>query len=73
MKIDRRAALKNLTSFFLASPLLHGQVGLPRQDPLLDPINIWDFKELARKKLDPMSPWARTAKPSTASSCGRAG
>ena len=55
MKIDRRAALKNLTSFFLASPLLHGQVGLPRQDPLLDPINIWDFKELARKKLDPIA------------------
>ena len=55
MKIDRRAALKNLTSFFLASPLLHGQVGLPRQDPLLDPINIWDFKELAREKLDPIA------------------
>lgn len=55
MKIDRRAALKNLTSFFLASPLLYGQVGLPRQDPLLDLINIWDFKELARKKLDPIA------------------
>jgi len=55
MTIDRRAALKSLTSFFLSSPLLSGQVGLPPQDPLLDPINVWDFKKLAQEKLDPIA------------------
>ena len=59
MTIDRRAALRNLASFFLASPLLSEQVlsgqGLPKQDPLLDPINVWEFKKLAKEKLDPIA------------------
>ncbi|HUG82639.1 MAG TPA: alpha-hydroxy-acid oxidizing protein, partial [Bryobacterales bacterium] len=59
MTIDRRAALRNLASFFLASPLLSEQVlsgqGLSKQDPLLDPINVWEFKKLAQEKLDPIS------------------
>ena len=55
MHVDRRAALKSLASFFLSSPLLSGQVGLPEQDPLLDPINVWDFKKLAQEKLDPIA------------------
>jgi isopentenyl diphosphate isomerase/L-lactate dehydrogenase-like FMN-dependent dehydrogenase len=55
MQWTRREALRNLASFFLASPLLQGQSGLPEQDPLLDPINVFDFRKLAKEKLDPIA------------------
>jgi isopentenyl diphosphate isomerase/L-lactate dehydrogenase-like FMN-dependent dehydrogenase len=34
--------------------VLSGQ-GLPKQDPLLDPINVWEFQKLAKEKLDPIA------------------
>ena len=55
MQISRRQALQNLTSFLLASPLLQGQEGLPPIDPLFEPIHVFDFKKLAKEKLDPIA------------------
>lgn len=55
MTLSRREALQNLAGFFLSSPLLSGQGGLPPRDPLLEPINVFDFKKLAKAKLDPIA------------------
>jgi len=56
MTINRRSALRNLATLFLTSPLLREQIlpgqGLLKIDPVLEPANVFDFAELAKKKLD---------------------
>lgn len=54
--MNRRTALRNLFQFLAASPLLkadrkHSELG----DPLLKPVNVFDFAALAKAKLDPLS------------------
>jgi (S)-2-hydroxy-acid oxidase len=51
MGMDRRAALRGLTGMFGASAF-HG---LAQEAGLLDPINVFDFQKLAKKKLDPLA------------------
>lgn len=51
--ISRRQALRGLISMFGPAPWLASQDY--DNDPVLGPINIFDFRELAQKKLDPMA------------------
>lgn len=50
--LTRRQALLNLLQFALASPLLRGQDPAGSKDPLLEPVNVFDFARLAESKLD---------------------
>jgi len=50
--VSRRQALLKLTQFALASPLLMGQDLIKTEDPLLHPINVFDFEKLAQAKVD---------------------
>jgi len=58
--IHRRRALRNLTQFVLASPLLarevlRAQIPAESEQTLLDMVNVWDFAKLAQRKLDPVA------------------
>lgn len=55
MTVNRRQAFRGLAQFFLASPLLVAQSPAGRDDPLLDLINIFDFKKLAKTRVDPVA------------------
>jgi hypothetical protein len=50
--LSRRQALLKLLQFTLASPLLRGQDVHKTGDPVLHPINIFDFEKLAQAKMD---------------------
>ena len=50
--LSRRQALLKLLQFTLASPLLRGQDVPKTDDPVLHPINIFDFEKLAQAKMD---------------------
>jgi isopentenyl diphosphate isomerase/L-lactate dehydrogenase-like FMN-dependent dehydrogenase len=50
--LSRRQALLKLAQFALASPLLMGQDLIKTEDPLLHPINVFDFEKLAQAKVD---------------------
>jgi isopentenyl diphosphate isomerase/L-lactate dehydrogenase-like FMN-dependent dehydrogenase len=50
--LSRRQALLKLAQFVLASPLLSGQELAKTEDPLLHPINVFDFEKLAQAKVD---------------------
>ncbi|MBL8177701.1 MAG: alpha-hydroxy-acid oxidizing protein [Bryobacterales bacterium] len=52
MRISRRAAMRAFLGWTAASPL---SIGQDYSDPLYGPINIFDFADLAKKKLDPMA------------------
>jgi 4-hydroxymandelate oxidase len=52
MRISRRAAMRAFLGWAAASPL---SIGQDYSDPLYGPINVFDFAELAKKKLDPMA------------------
>jgi isopentenyl diphosphate isomerase/L-lactate dehydrogenase-like FMN-dependent dehydrogenase len=54
--MNRRTAILNFCQFLAASPLLkadrkYGELG----DPLLRPVNVFDFAALAKAKLDPLA------------------
>ncbi len=55
MTLSRRQALRSLAQFFLASPLLCGQQPPATGDPLLDLANVFDFKKLAKTRIDPVA------------------
>lgn len=52
MRINRRDAMRAFLGWTAASPL---SIGQDYSDPLYGPINIFDFADLAKKKLDPMA------------------
>ncbi|MCS7024586.1 MAG: alpha-hydroxy-acid oxidizing protein [Bryobacteraceae bacterium] len=51
MILDRRQALKAVFGWAAGSPLALAQ----GEDPLYGPLNVFDFAELAKKKLDPLA------------------
>lgn len=51
MRIDRRAALRCLTSLYGAAPF----AALAQEAGVLEPVNVFDFAALAKKKLDPVA------------------
>ena len=51
--LHRRQALRGLVSLFGASAWAPGQIDY--RDPLYRPINVMDFAEVARQKLDPLA------------------
>ena len=51
--MNRRDALRGLIQLLLSSPLL--AKGLPDLDPVLEPVNVFDFAKLAEEKLDPVA------------------
>jgi hypothetical protein len=53
--INRRQVLQTLAQFFLASPLLKGQIAPDKEDPLLGLMNVFDFAKLAKDRLDPVA------------------
>lgn len=58
MHISRRAALRSFASWMAASPLAFAAEEGPAidyKDPLYQPLNVFDFQKLAKKKLDPLA------------------
>lgn len=61
MTIDRRTAMRAFLGWAAASPALHSQSAttgaapIDYKDPLYGPVNVFDFRDLAKKKLDPFA------------------
>jgi len=55
--ISRRQALRGLVSMFGTAPWLSSQDGsqIDWDDPLYGPINVFDFRDLAKRKVDPLA------------------
>ncbi len=51
MQIQRRAAFRRLAGIFGAAPF----AGLAQEAGVMDPVNVFDFATLAKKKLDPVA------------------
>jgi 4-hydroxymandelate oxidase len=63
MRVTRRSAFRQLVALFGAAPFLGAQQernpqatpSIPPHDPVMEPINVFDFAKLAKKKLDPVA------------------
>ncbi len=54
--INRRAALRQFLAFVASSPLVRADRPYSEKvDPLLVPANVFDFRDLAKAKLDPLA------------------
>ncbi len=54
--LNRRRAVAGLLQFLAASPLLRADRKYSQaRDPLLAPVNVFDFAKLAKEKLDPLA------------------
>lgn len=55
MFVSRRKALRAFLAWAAASPCLKAQDKAQDEDPLYGPLNVMEFRELARRKLDPLA------------------